>query len=83
MIYFTQNGGGRTDYMNIASRASVKVLLDKVYEPVYERYGEDFGKTFAGFFSDEPLVGNCTELYDDHTFIGRRRMPIPWCDRCV
>ncbi|WP_282923793.1 glycoside hydrolase family 2 [Mediterraneibacter massiliensis] len=80
VIYFTQNGGGRTDYMNIASRASVKVLLDKVYEPVYERYGEDFGKTFAGFFSDEPLVGNCTELYDDHTFIGRRRMPIPWCD---
>lgn len=78
VIYFTQNGGGRTDYMNILNRDSVRVLIDQVYEPVYARYGADFGKTFKGFFSDEPLAGNCADQYDDRTFIGERRMPLPW-----
>lgn len=31
------------------------MLLDAVYEPHYERYKEDFGKTIAGFFSDDPV----------------------------
>ena len=33
---------------------SVDVLINEVYEPHYRRYKDDFGKTFAGFFSDEP-----------------------------
>ena len=78
VIYFTQNGGGRTDYMNPLNKDSVRVLIDQVYEPVYARYAKDFGKTFRGFFSDEPLAGNCADLYDDKTFLGERRMALPW-----
>ena len=37
---------------------SVDVLIEAVYEPHYQRYKEHFGKTFAGFFSDEPCFGN-------------------------
>jgi hypothetical protein len=55
VIYKTRNGGGRSDYINIIDKDSCRVQIDAVYEPHYERYKEDFGKTFAGFFSDEPL----------------------------
>lgn len=41
---------------------SCKVLLDAVYEPHWKHYAADFGKTIAGFFSDEPELGNA-ELY--------------------
>jgi hypothetical protein len=33
---------------------SVRVLIDTAYEAFYARYRNDFGHTFAGFFSDEP-----------------------------
>lgn len=37
---------------------SCRILLDFVYKPHYIHYKEEFGKTIAGFFSDEPELGN-------------------------
>lgn len=77
VIYNTRNGGGRTDYINILDEASCRVQIDAVYEPHYEHYKDDFGKTLAGFFSDEPAIGN-TPGYNWDDSIGRKNMPLPW-----
>lgn len=78
--FFTQNGGGRTDYINVLSRDSVRVLIDMVYEPTFERYKDDFGKTFRGYFSDEPLMGNFPNNYEHGGLIGTKYMAMPWCE---
>ena len=54
---------------------AVRFFLDTVYEPHYARYGEFFGGRFAGFFSDEPEIGNASEHYR----IGHSQSPLPWC----
>ena len=41
--------------IDMLSRASVRLLIDEVYEPHYARYK---GTCFEGFFSDEPRFGN-------------------------
>ena len=77
VLYNTRNGGGRTDYINVLDRDSCRLLIDAVYEPHFERYQDDFGKTFVGFFSDEPLFGNTVGFAMDES-IGKKDMPLPW-----
>jgi hypothetical protein len=77
VIYNTHNGGGRSDYINVIDEASCRVQIDAVYEPHYAHYKDDFGKTLAGFFSDEPLFGN-TFGFNFDELIGRKTMPLPW-----
>ncbi len=77
VVYKTRNGGGRTDYINMLDEASCRVQIDAVYEPHYAHYKDDFGKTIAGFFSDEPAVGNVGGFNFDES-IGRKNMPLPW-----
>jgi len=77
VLYNTRNGGGRTDYINMLDEASCRVQIDAVYEPHYARYRADFGTTIAGFFSDEPAVGN-TQGFGFDESIGRKRMPLSW-----
>lgn len=77
VIFTTQNGGGRKDYINLIDRESVRVLIDEVYEPHYARYKSDFGKTFAGFFSDEPELGNVGGYGFDQT-LGLKNVRLPW-----
>lgn len=79
VLFLTRNGGGRTDYINILDRRSCRLQIDAAYEPHYEHYGHLFGKTIAGFFSDEPLIGNTSTFYFDES-IGRKMMLLPWCD---
>lgn len=76
-IYETKTDGGREDYINIIDKESVSTLVEAVYEPHFERYKNDFGKTFAGFFSDEPGFGN-TIGFDMDERIGEKEMPLPW-----
>lgn len=52
------NTASRTNYINVTQEESVRVLIDAVYEPHWKHYQDDFGKTIAGFFSDEPELGN-------------------------
>lgn len=77
VVYKTKNGGGRSDYINMLDKTSCHVQIDAVYEPHYTHYKEEFGKTIAGFFSDEPEVGNTTGFAFDES-IGRKMMPLPW-----
>lgn len=79
VIFTTMNRGGREDYMNLIDSRSVGVLIDEVYEKHYERYKEDFGKTFAGFFSDEPELGNTTG-YSFHDELGKEEVKLPWSE---
>lgn len=65
-------------YLNPLDASATQILLDTVYQPIYDRYKEDFGKTFAGFFSDEPRLGNLHGA--EHASIGRNSaMNLPWC----
>jgi len=77
VLYTTHTEGGRAHYMNLIDRTSVRVLLDAVYEPHYMRYKDDFGKTFAGFFSDEAELGNSMG-YHFHETLGRPDVALPW-----
>ena len=77
VAYLTRNAGRTNTVMNIIDRESVRVLVDAVYEQEWERYQADFGKTFAGFFSDEPCFRN-TMGFGRDTRIGRQEMPLPW-----
>lgn len=57
-LHLSRNFGYHRSYINMMDRASCKVLLDAVYEPHYAHYKDEFGTTIAGFFSDEPELGN-------------------------
>lgn len=62
-------------YLNPLDPEAVKVLINEVYESHYSHYADDFGKTFAGFFSDEPRFGN---MHGSEGSIGRYEMVFPW-----
>lgn len=68
-------------YVNFLHGDSVKLLLDAIYEPHFERYRADFGKTFAGFFNDEPgFYTGTTERYPLEEQIGQRDLPLPFAE---
>lgn len=73
----SRNGGGDSEYINPIDADSVKVLIDAVYEPHFNHYEKDFGDTFAGFFSDEPGMGNTKGYLFDES-IGRKKMALTW-----
>ncbi len=79
IFYTTHHGEGKTDYFNIIDSQSVRLFLDTVYQPHYNRYKEDFGKTFMGFFSDEQEFGNVAG-YDFQARLGRNMKFIPWSE---
>lgn len=79
VIKTTSVGIGRKDYINPIDQASVKLFLNTVYEPHYQRYQADFGQTFAGFFSDEPELGNAAGgKYGHRATIGLNDLPLSW-----
>ncbi|MFD0693383.1 glycosyl transferase family 2 [Paenibacillus sp. GCM10027628] len=66
------------DYVNPLVAESVRVLIDASYVPYYERYRDDFGRTFAGFFTDEPGFYNDGTIYDFESKLGKKRVSLPW-----
>lgn len=80
VIYQTRNGGGRGGYVNFMSKASCRVQIDACYEPHYQRYKDEFGKTILGFFSDEPEIGNVVGYDGDGAGIGSMTMALPWSE---
>ena len=77
IVHTTYDEGAKNDYINIIDEDSVKVLIEAVYETHYARYSEEFGKTIAGFFSDEPGFAN-THGFNFDEALGRRMMALPW-----
>lgn len=80
IISETREGGSKqqADYLNPLDRDSVRILLDTVYEAFYDRYKADFGKTFVGFFSDEPGFYNDEKTFDFNSKPGKQGVPLPW-----
>lgn len=76
--FVTTDCGFRNDYINYIDAESVKAQIEAAYEPHYERYKDEFGKTIVGFFSDEPGFYN-SDGFDMDEAIGRRDMALPWC----
>lgn len=58
VTYITRNAKGRNDYINFMDKESCRLLIDAVYEPHFAHYEKYFGNVIAGFFSDEPPIGN-------------------------
>lgn len=58
VLGLSRNCGPHREYINMLDEESVQLLIDAVYEPHWAHYAADFGKTIAGFFSDEPELGN-------------------------
>jgi hypothetical protein len=80
-LFNSPRGGSerQEDYINPIAPESVRVLLDAVYEPFYARYAEDFGHTFAGFFSDEPgFYNDNLQPFDYHSGLGKVGVALPW-----
>ncbi|MBQ6246691.1 MAG: hypothetical protein IJK04_07480 [Kiritimatiellae bacterium] len=50
--------GSNEKYIDLITAESAALQIEAVYEPHWRHYGEEFGKTIAGFFSDEPQFGN-------------------------
>ena len=53
---FNGNRGGQQRYISVdgASPECVDWFIKTVYQPHYDRFKEDFGKTIVGYFYDEP-----------------------------
>lgn len=87
LIYKTRGGSYFNNYIDMISEQSVDVLINEVYEKHYNRFKEDFGGTFAGFFSDEPCFANGMSDGIDPGFydykIGTPGMAYPWRDDFV
>lgn len=80
VIYKTRTDGGNETYINMLDRTSAHTQIEGVYESHYEHYKEEFGKTIAGFFSDEPQFGNTKEQCFD-TKLGKKGMQLPWSNQ--
>lgn len=80
VLYNTRTDGGDDTYINMIDAASASTQIEGVYESHYQRYGDEFGKTIAGFFSDEPQFGNVTVFNNYDTQVGRCKMQLPWSD---
>lgn len=72
----SRNTGAHRNYINMTQEESCRLLIDAVYEPHWQHYSADFGKTIAGFFSDEPELGNGV-LYRMDNYLGREQ-DLPW-----
>lgn len=57
-IYKSRGGTDRKNYIDMIRPEAVDALIEAVYDPHYAHYADKFGKVLAGFFSDEPSLGN-------------------------
>lgn len=78
-IFKTTCDGGKPDYINFLDKVSAYTQIEAVYEPHYAHYADEFGKTIAGFFSDEPQFANVEEITYTAK-LGTKKMPLPWSE---
>ena len=76
LCYLTRNIGTHRSYINMMDTASCRLQIDAVYEPHYQHFGDKFGTVIAGFFSDEPELGN-NRMYKMNNPLGTEQ-DLPW-----
>lgn len=47
------------------NKETVKKFIETSYEPYKKRFGDEFGKTIPGMFTDEPNIASSVYEYDD------------------
>lgn len=63
-------------FVNPLMREGAQAMIDTIYEPHYKHFGEEFGKTILGFFTDESALRAGRGI---HGVLGAYPMiPIPW-----
>ena len=77
VLYTTYTDGGNESYINMIDSVSAHTQIEGVYEEHFKHYGDLFGTVIAGFFSDEPQLGNTSEQGYD-TKLGKPGMQLPW-----
>lgn len=65
------------NYLNPMDPHATDILIQTVYQSHYEKFGNEFGKTIRGFFTDEPRFGN---IHGHYASIGRCDMVLPWIE---
>ncbi|MBR0463124.1 MAG: glycosyl transferase family 2 [Clostridia bacterium] len=88
-LYKTRRGTKQTDYIHLIDPDSVDILIEAVYEPHYAHYSRYFGNVIAGFFSDEPSLGNVqtvgsagdVSMYNQR--LGQPGLALPWTDELL
>jgi len=88
-LYKTRRGSDHKEYAHLIDPASAHVLIEAVYEPHYAHYAKYFGNTIAGFFSDEPSLGNLhvgennadPDCYNQR--LGQPGLALPWTDELL
>lgn len=76
VTFLTRNAGIHRSYINMMDKESCRILINAVYEPHWEHYKDEFGKTIAGFFSDEPEIGN--GIYFENNITVGQDFDMPW-----
>lgn len=82
VLYTTQDNGevATKGYLNPLVPEATDLLIDNVYEKHYVHFKSEFGRTIAGFFSDEPRFGN---IKGPSAIIGQQPMPLPWSEDVI
>lgn len=84
LMFTSKKTGFRDEYINMVDKASCDLLIQAVYQPHYDHFADEFGKTILGFFTDEPgfmnQKGGIDTAYNADTLIGKEDMPLPWSD---
>lgn len=75
-IILSRNSGYHRSYINMLDSASCRLQVEAVYEPHYAHFGDKFGTVIAGFFSDEPELGN--GCYTDHEALLGKEQSLPY-----
>src|SRR5690625_2865634 len=80
IIVETMHGASKKQegYLNPLVAESTQILIDTVYQEYLNRYRSEFGKTFAGFFSDEPGFYNDMETFNFESSVGIENKILPW-----
>lgn len=79
IIKITQNGGEEytRNYLNPLDYEATSAFIELVYEEHFQHFREEFGKTVAGFFTDEPRFGSAPSYTAN---IGTPNVVLPYSD---
>lgn len=77
-VSLSRNAGFHRSYINMLDTESCRLQIEAVYEPHYQHFGDKFGTVIAGFFSDEPELGN--GQYTDHYAVLGKEQSLPYSE---
>ncbi len=75
----TRNGGENhtKNYIHMISKDAVKCYIDVIYRRHTEELKRHIGKSFVGFFSDEPRIANLSTYL---AILGKTEMSLPYSE---